>query len=246
MLPACARRNARHDECARCGAGCRPDSSSTFRTEVADTRMRRPFSSPTIRLYPQCGFSSAKRRISSRSERSSGGLPADRCGYVQRRATSWRCQRSSVSGLTEKSLQLDRSSERLNAASSARSARVSFGVVPCRRRIANSCRKTRISTSFERRGRASSHTSANRFRTTRYTNDQSKQPSLDHGKRAEPSEPDAPHDPRTSLRTLRAGARMAHTCGDRPTLGLRPRVLLSCRSFARLECLCGLGDSLGR
>jgi hypothetical protein len=30
--------------------------------------------------------------------------------------------------------------------------------------------------SFDRRGRPSSHTSANRFRTTRYTNDQSKQP----------------------------------------------------------------------
>ena len=51
----------------------------------------------------------------------------------------------------------------------------------CRRRIASSWRRTRISNSFERRGRPSSHTSANRFRTTRYTNDQSKQPSLDHG-----------------------------------------------------------------
>ena len=35
-------------------------------------------------------------------------------------------------------------------------------------------------------------TSANRFRTTRYTNDQSKQPSLDHDKSAKPCEPDAP------------------------------------------------------
>jgi hypothetical protein len=34
-------------------------------------------------------------------------------------------------------------------------------------------------------------TNANRFRRTRYTNDQSEQPSLDHGKRAEPTEPDA-------------------------------------------------------
>jgi hypothetical protein len=40
-----------------------------------------------------------------------------------------------------------------------------------------------------RRGRASSQTSANRFRTTRYANDQSKQPSFNHdGKRAEPSQ----------------------------------------------------------
>jgi hypothetical protein len=42
-------------------------------------------------LYPQCRFSSASRRISSRSERSSGGRPGGRCEYVQRRATSSRC-----------------------------------------------------------------------------------------------------------------------------------------------------------
>ncbi len=33
---------------------------------------------------------------------------------------------------------------------------------------------------------------ANRFRTTRYANDQSNQPSLDHDKSAEPTELDAP------------------------------------------------------
>jgi hypothetical protein len=37
----------------------------------------------------------------------------------------------------------------------------------CRRKIAISWRRTRISSSFERRGRPSSHTSRNRFRTTR-------------------------------------------------------------------------------
>jgi hypothetical protein len=42
-----------------------------------------------------------------------------------------------------------------------------------------------VSNSFERRGRPSSHTSANRFRTTRYMNDQSKQSSLDHDTNAE-------------------------------------------------------------
>jgi hypothetical protein len=61
-----------------------------------------------------------------------------------------------------------------------------------RRRTASSWRRTRISNSFERRGRASNHTSANRFRTTRYTNDQSKQPSLNHDKSSEPNGPDAP------------------------------------------------------
>src|SRR5262245_1678582 len=54
----------------------------------------------------------------------------------------------------------------------------------CRRKAASSWRRTRISSSFERRGRPSSHTSANRLRTTRYANDQSKQPSLEPRLRA--------------------------------------------------------------
>jgi hypothetical protein len=62
----------------------------TLRTDVAETEMPRPLSSPTIRLYPQCGFSLASRRIRSRSERSSGGRPGVRCGSVHRRAMSWR------------------------------------------------------------------------------------------------------------------------------------------------------------
>jgi hypothetical protein len=156
--------------------------------------MPRPLSSPTIRLYPQCGFSRASRRISSRSERSSGRRPGLRCEYVHRRARSWRCQRSSVSGLNENADQAVCGSERLSDASSARSARVSFGREACRRRIASSWRRTRISKSFERRGLPRSHTSANRLRTTRYANDQSKQPSPDYGKSAEPSEPDNPRE----------------------------------------------------
>jgi hypothetical protein len=52
--------------------------------------MPSPLSSPAIRLYPQYGFSRASRRISPRTERSSGGRPAFRWAYVQRRATSWR------------------------------------------------------------------------------------------------------------------------------------------------------------
>jgi len=62
----------------------------------------------------------------------------------------------------------------------ARSARVSFGCRACRRSSASSWRSTRISSSFEPRGRPSSHRSASTFRTARYANDQSKQPSLDH------------------------------------------------------------------
>src|SRR6266545_852621 len=192
MLAACARRNARQDEEPRSGAGRIPASSSTLRTEVAETAIPTPLSSPTIRRYPQCGFSWASRKMSVRSDDSTGGRPGFLCGYVQRRATSWRCQRSSVCGLTGKPAQAGRGSERLSAASNARSARVSVGRAACRRKTANSCRRMRISNSFERRGRASNHTSANRFRTTRYTNDQSKQPSLDHDKSGEPNGPDAP------------------------------------------------------
>jgi hypothetical protein len=192
MLAACARRNDRQDEGSRSGAGSRPAASSTLRTDAAEAAIPTPLSSPTIRRYPQCGFSRASRRISVRSDDSIGGRPGFLWGYVQRRATSWRCQRSSVSGLTGKPVQAGRGSERLSAASSARSARVSLGRAACRRRTASSCRRTRISNSFERRGRASNHTSANRFRTTRYTNDQSKQPSLDHDRSGEPNGPDAP------------------------------------------------------
>jgi hypothetical protein len=122
-----------------------------------------------------------------REWRSAGAL----CGYVQQRATSRRCQRSSVSGLTPKLAQAARGSERLSAASNARSAPVSVGRAACRRRIPSSWRRTRISSSFERRGRASNQTNANRSRTTRYTNDQSKQASLEHDQRAEPTEPHA-------------------------------------------------------
>src|SRR5215216_5368500 len=65
-------------------------------------------------------------------------------------------------------------------AGGASEAGVSLGWEVCRRRIASSWRRMRISSSFERRGRASSQTSASRFRATRYANDQSKKPSLDH------------------------------------------------------------------
>jgi hypothetical protein len=121
------------------------------------------------RIYVLFFLSLGSRRV--------GGRPGRRCEYVHRRETSWRCQRSSASGLIGKTGHTGRGTERLSDASSARSARVSFGRAVCRRRIASSCRRTRISSSFERRGRPSSHTSANRLRTTRYTNDQSKQPS---------------------------------------------------------------------
>ena len=71
--------------------------------------------------------------------------------------------------MIRKIAQSGRASGRLSDASTARSARVSRGREVRRRRIASSCRRTRISSSFEGRDRPGSHTSANRFRTTRYT-----------------------------------------------------------------------------
>jgi uncharacterized repeat protein (TIGR01451 family) len=80
MLAACVRTKARHDECVRCGAGWRPALSSTFRTDVAETGTPRPLSSPTIRLYPQCGVNGAAAltwTLVSQAATASG--TADRC-----------------------------------------------------------------------------------------------------------------------------------------------------------------------
>ena len=46
-----------------------------FFTVVADTATPRPFSSPTIRWYPQRGFSRARRRTNSRISPPIGGRP---------------------------------------------------------------------------------------------------------------------------------------------------------------------------
>ena len=46
------------------------------------------FTQPTMRRYPQCGFSWASRRTRAHSDDSTGGRSGPRCAYVQRRATS--------------------------------------------------------------------------------------------------------------------------------------------------------------
>lgn len=56
--------------------------------------------------------------------RRTGGRPGLRRGYVQRWATSSRCQRRIVPGLTKKAAHRSRGSRRDNAASSTRSARL--------------------------------------------------------------------------------------------------------------------------
>jgi hypothetical protein len=65
---------------------------------------------------PQPGFSRASRTISARRSAPVAGLPGGRCGNVQRRASSDRCQRRIVSGRTNRLPHRSRGSIRANAA----------------------------------------------------------------------------------------------------------------------------------
>jgi hypothetical protein len=65
------------------------------------------------------GFSRASRRASWRSSGCSRGLPAGVDAYVQRRATSHRCQHNTVSARTKKARQARRGSSRLSATTAA-------------------------------------------------------------------------------------------------------------------------------
>jgi hypothetical protein len=78
--------------------------------------------------------------------------------YVQRRATSRRCQRSSVVGVTRNDRQLDRGNSRLAAAKKTRSLIASCGRLVCRRSTDSSCRNTTISSSLKPSERRQSDT----------------------------------------------------------------------------------------
>jgi hypothetical protein len=122
---------------------------------------------------------------------------------TSRRATSCRCQRNNVSGLTGKLAHAGRRSERLKAARNARSALVSFGRA-CRRRIASSCRNTRPSSSFERRGRANKHTQREQVPNDEI-HERPKQSALPRPRQERRTyRARRPGKPRMSLRTLRA------------------------------------------
>jgi hypothetical protein len=75
--PRCACRKARHDCRSRCGAGGKPASASTLRTNVAETAMPSLRSSPTIRSSPS---SSSRGRADESApaprDRSADGLVA--------------------------------------------------------------------------------------------------------------------------------------------------------------------------
>jgi hypothetical protein len=112
----------------RFGAGSIPSSRRIVQTVLAASLIPSPTNSPWIRRYPQPAFSRASRTISSRISSGVAGRPGGRCDYVQRRATSSRCQRNSVAGVTNADLRHARlGSTRLNAANSALSAGVNRG-----------------------------------------------------------------------------------------------------------------------
>jgi hypothetical protein len=91
---------------------------------------------------------------------------------------------------------------------------------------------------LERRGRPSSHTSAKRFRTTRYTNDQSTQSSHDRRRRAEPTEPHAPERPGRVCEPYGVGGRPARSTHPARTV-LPPRAHASMIAVA--ESALGIG-----
>jgi hypothetical protein len=99
-----------------------------------------------------------------------------------------------------------RQRERLSVASSARSLRVSFGCRACRRKIASSWRRMRISNSFERPGRASSHTSANRVPNDEI-HERPEQAALPRPRHDEPNEPAAPESRRRVCEPYAAATR---------------------------------------
>jgi hypothetical protein len=138
--------------------------------------------------------SRASRMTSACASRPIAGRPGARCGYVQRRATSRCCQRSSVRGLTEKTVHLCRGRARLSAVSNSRSASRSRGRRACRRKIESSCRSTRISNSFHLGERQRSTTSSNRRRTTKYASDHSTR-DLQRAGIADASEPPSQRPP---------------------------------------------------
>jgi len=153
--------------------------------------MPRPLSSPTIRLYPQRGSRQRDEGSDRAASARVAALPASAASNVQRRATSWRCQRSSVSGLIGKAGQAGRASERLSEAKKRaisprqlRAARPAGGGSPARAAGRGSPAPSSDAAVPAIRARTDSGQPD--------TDDQSKQSSLDHGKSAEPSEPDAP------------------------------------------------------
>jgi hypothetical protein len=87
-----------------------------------------------MRRYPQPGFSLAISSTSARTADAALGRPGAQRGWVQRHRTRWACQRSRVRGETINRRFRRRlpASSRAGAASTARSAHDSLGVLTWR------------------------------------------------------------------------------------------------------------------
>ena len=119
-------------------------------TVDAARRWPSPASAPWMWRSPRVGFSAARRSVSRRSSAAVGGQPGGRCGWVQCRTMRRRCQRNSVSGVTNHPARLGRASAAAIAASKLRSASVISGRSTWRRSTASWWRDTMISRSFQR------------------------------------------------------------------------------------------------
>jgi hypothetical protein len=128
-LAAWTRRNCLHVMADRSGAGATPARLSMAHTVLAPTLHPSRHNSPWMRRYPQVGFSLANRSTSARSSAAALERPR-RWGYVQRRRTRSRCQRSSVAGCTNNRRQARRGSSRTSPATTARSAQSTRGRAP--------------------------------------------------------------------------------------------------------------------
>src|SRR5438046_2437693 len=121
MLAACARRKARQDK-RRALAG---RAKSRLAQDLRDGR-RRDTDAEAVQLARDPLVAPA-RVLASQPQHQLADLLVDRrptaaTAVVQRRATSRRCQRSSVAGVTMNDRQLGLGSSRLAAASNTRSA----------------------------------------------------------------------------------------------------------------------------
>jgi hypothetical protein len=221
-LAACCRRNARNDERARSGVGCRPTPSSTFRTDVGETATPRPLSSPTIPPAPPVGILTRESKDQRAQRLFKRQRPPLRVRIRPASREKLTMLTQHVSGFVEKLVprppRKGSTQRREQRAVSCADLRPAL----CRRRIASSCHRTKISSSCERRDRASSGTSANRLRTARYTNDHNKRGPLPLEDEKRPDTTRAGshprRKPRISLRTLRGGGAHVHACA-RTSLG---------------------------
>jgi hypothetical protein len=121
----------------------------------AATRWPSRRSPPWILTTPHRVFSRARRTISATSSSGTGGRPGGR-GWRHLAATSRRCQRRSVPGVTICRVRSAFGMILVSAANTARSVQDIRGLGFARRSTATSCRSASIFTSLADEDRASS------------------------------------------------------------------------------------------